>query len=124
VRDGVELLLHRGDLAVHLVRDAAVGTALGHQGQDPPFVRGQLVERIGDPAAGHQFADDDQKVWADYESANWYWTEMTKRITSSQWDAAKAHFEQYKKYDDSAVQRANQLGYSSCNHTWPRPTGW
>jgi hypothetical protein len=73
---------------------------------------------------GGTFADETRKIWADYSSANWYWTELAKQVAANHYDSARGHYELYKKYDDSALQRANQLGYSSCNHAWPRPNSW
>ncbi|XVV07675.1 hypothetical protein ACQPW3_20780 [Actinosynnema sp. CA-248983] len=70
------------------------------------------------------FADQTRKIWADYGHANWYWTEMSKLAASGNYDGARERFETYKKYDDSALLRANELGYSSCNYAWPRPTSW
>ncbi|SDX94914.1 hypothetical protein SAMN05421504_10413 [Amycolatopsis xylanica] len=69
-------------------------------------------------------ANETAKVWSDYANANWHWTEMTKQVSAGRLDAARGQFDQYRKYDDSAVQRANQLGYSICNYAWARPVSW
>lgn len=49
---------------------------------------------------------------------------MSKLVASGNYDGARERFKTYEKYDDSALLRANELGYSSCNYAWPRPTSW
>ncbi|MEV1204692.1 hypothetical protein [Microbispora rosea] len=64
-----------------------------------------------------------QKIWNDYEKANWAWSKMADAIGRFEWKTASAYLDMYAKYDDSAIKRANDLGFSSCNYTWPRPSG-
>ncbi|MEV6908300.1 hypothetical protein [Amycolatopsis sp. NPDC051071] len=70
------------------------------------------------------FADETAKVWADYTSANWYWTEMTKQSAADHYDLARQYYDRSKPFDDSALRRANELGYRHCDYAWPRPTSW
>ncbi|MBB6346222.1 hypothetical protein ACWGH8_37340 [Nonomuraea muscovyensis] len=64
-----------------------------------------------------------RKIWDDYSKANWAWSNMTAAIGRYDWKTASAYLDMYRKYDDSAIKLANDLGFSSCNYTWPRPSG-
>ncbi|MFC3452908.1 hypothetical protein [Amycolatopsis speibonae] len=48
---------------------------------------------------------------------------MTGKRKLGKWDDARASYENFKIYDDSAIRRATELGYATCNHSWPRFTG-
>jgi hypothetical protein len=84
----------------------------------------QRWQRTKESLAGGTLADETAKIWADYGSADWYWSEMTEQSAAGRYDTARGYYETYKKYDDSALRRANELGYSGCDYAWPRPNSW
>lgn len=75
-------------------------------------------------AVPESFVAEVHKLLRDVEMANWWWGEVVRHSAANSWDRARTVFAEYRRFDDSAVDRANKLGFSVCNYPWPRPIGW